>query len=63
MNNLDKAIQIGEQLGLKRTESSCDYSYLRKVKDALIEKPGSSFSDLAYVQKLIDELEKEPDEK
>ena len=56
---MEKAIQIGVGLGLDRKESSCDYSYLRKVKEALTEKPGSSFNDLAYVQKLIDELEKE----
>lgn len=59
MNTLDKAIQIGEGLGLDRKESSCDYSYLRKVREALIEKQELLFKELAYIQKLIDELEGE----
>lgn len=56
--DMDKAIQIGESLGVARKESSCDYSYLFRVRQAITEKT-NNFSDLAYIQNLIDQLEAE----
>jgi DNA-binding MltR family transcriptional regulator len=53
---MDKAIQIGEALGVIRKQSSCDYSYLIRVRSALNDNAGR-FKDLAYIQKLIDILE------
>lgn len=53
---MDRAIQIGESLGVMRKESSCDYSYLIRVRQAITDK-SDNFTDLAYVQKLIDQLE------
>ena len=53
---MDKAIQIGNKVGVDREESSCDYSYLFRVKQALEDQAGN-FADLAYIQKLIDVLE------
>lgn len=52
---MEKAIEIGQSLGVMRNESSCDYSYLVRVRDALENK--GTFSDIAYIQKLIDVLE------
>lgn len=53
---MDKAIQIGECFGVMRLESSCDYSYLVRVRHALTNN-NATFSDIAYIQKLIDQLE------
>jgi hypothetical protein len=53
---MDKAILIGESLGVMRNQSSCDYSYLIRVRDAL-DKSHGRFEELAYIQKMIDVLE------
>lgn len=53
---MDKAIQIGKRLGLNREQSSCDYSFLCKIRQLLEENSGG-FDDLAYIQKMIDVLE------
>ena len=52
---MNKAIEIGEKLGVMREQSSCDYSYLVRVKHTL-ENSDGHFRDIAYIQKLIDEL-------
>lgn len=54
--NMEKAIGIGQRFGVERRNSSCDYSYLFRVKQALEENSGE-LHDLAYVQNLIDGLE------
>jgi hypothetical protein len=54
--DIEKAIGIGQKVGVDRQESSCDYSFLCKVKQALEENSGD-FIELAYIQKLIDVLE------
>lgn len=53
---MDTAMQIGERLGITRDKSSCDYSYLCKIRQELEETAGK-FEDLAYIQKMIDVLE------
>lgn len=54
--DINRAIEIGEKLSVMRQESSCDYSYLCKVRQALDEQNGT-FEEVAYIQKLIDVLE------
>jgi len=60
---MDKAIEIGERLGIMRNQSSCDYSYLCKIRQELEETAGGDgrwsckFDDIAYIQKMIDVLE------
>jgi len=56
MNPTEKALEIGERLGIRRDQSSCDYSYLCKIRQRLEEVTGS-FEELAYIQKMIDVLE------
>ena len=50
------AIEIGERLGVLRNESSCDYSYLFRVREAITDNNGN-FNELSYIQSLIDQLE------
>jgi hypothetical protein len=53
---MKKAIEIGERLGVLRNESSCDYSYLFRVREAITDNNGN-FNELSYIQSLIDQLE------
>jgi hypothetical protein len=56
MNLTERALEIGERLGVRREQSSCDYSYLRKIRQRLEEVSGG-FDELAFIQKMIDVLE------
>jgi hypothetical protein len=56
MNLTERALEIGERLGVRREQSSCDYSYLCKIRQRLEEVSGG-FDELAFIQKMIDVLE------
>jgi hypothetical protein len=53
---VDKAIEIGSCFGVERFEGTCDYDYLVSVRSAIMEQNGR-FVELAYIQKMIDQLE------
>lgn len=53
---MDKAVEIGSDFGVEWFEGIGDYDYLISVRSAIMEQNGR-FVELAYIQKMIDQLE------